>query len=327
LSFVDEGASYKSSVGYFTYDAEGAITSQHVVFPNFSGTGSGLAGGGELKPGDTATIGTFSPGVKLGFFLLANGYKNANAPMWTTIPALNSDGKDHDAVIVLEGIGTLIGFEDLKNLGDRDYNDAILLVTTAAHEVAEDESVPLEEIAEDNAILPVTDAVEETVEQVESAPSLFDVVAQGVSLTLGVSIHEATAIVLEHGVIAVDHALAFATDAKSFWESLLGYDILGSRTAAGGGGSNDGGSIGYRIDIQLRSPVTGEAVTTEHVALTIVASPNSIVDIIMVPFHPETESYAVDLEDLNLSPGQYDLYLGFRNGTHHLIRLLIPNVG
>ena len=310
LSFVDEGAGYKNSIGYFTMDTDGSILEQNVVFENFSGTGSGLAGGGDLEPGDTVTIGTFSPGVTLGFFLLANGYTNDNAPMWTTIAALNSDGKDHDAVMTIEELGTLIGFEDIHNLGDRDYNDALMFVTTVVSEPEIDETV-----------------VEDAVQQVASAPSAIDLAARGVSSLLGLSNSDAREIVLEYGTIPVNRALEYAADADEFWNSVLGYDVLGAPIAAGGGGSVDGGASGYLISVQLRNPVTGELVTTEHVSLTIVESPSNIIDIVVVPFVEETGSYTFDLRSMDLAPGLYDLYLGFENGTHHLMTMLVPELG
>jgi len=305
LSFVDEGAGYKNSIGYFTLDTDGSILEQNVVFENFSE----VWGGGELEPGDTVTIGTFSPGETLGFFLLANGYNDDNAPMWTTLDALNSDGMDHDAVMTIDDLGTLIGFEDLKNLGDRDYNDALMFVTTVVTEPVLDETVAEGDVSQ------------------ASAPSATDLAAQGVASLLGLSDSDAREIVLEYGPIVVNRALEYAVDGDEFWSSVLGYDVLGELTAAGGGGTVDSGTSGYLVSVQLRSPITGEPVTTEHISLTIVESPSNIVDIVVVPFVEATGSYTFDLRSVDLAPGVYDLYLGFENGTHHLMTLIVPTLG
>lgn len=308
MTFVGEGAGYKNQVGFFTFDNEGAVLSQTVVFENFSGTGKGLAGGGSLNAGDTFDIGTFEPGENVGFFLVANGFNRKNAPSWYTISALNSDGKDHDAVMETED-GTLIGFEDLKNLGDRDYNDALMFVTTVVTEPVLDETVAEGDVSQ------------------ASAPSATDLAAQGVASLLGLSDSDAREIVLEYGPIVVNRALEYAADGDEFWSSVLGYDVLGELTAAGGGGTVDSGTSGYLVSVQLRSPITGEPVTTEHISLTIVESPSNIVDIVVVPFVEATGSYTFDLRSVDLAPGVYDLYLGFENGTHHLMTLIVPTLG
>ena len=297
MTFVNEGAGFKNSVGYFTYDTTGAILEQHTVFDNFSGTGPGLAGGGELNPGDSIEIGTFAPGQNIGFFLLADGFRNDNARMWSTVEQLNSDGKDHDAVMTIEEVGMLIGFEDLYNLGDRDYNDAILLITAIIEAVADNPGLPVEEVVEIS-------------------------LAEEISQRLGISETEARDIISEHGSFASQRAFDAATTADSFWSALLGYDVLNGAVAGGGGVAGDS----LLIDFQLRNPVTGMLVTEEHISLTIVEQPSNIVDVVVVTFNEEFESYSFDLQSLNLAPGNYDLYLGFSNGTTKLISLVIPEV-
>jgi hypothetical protein len=328
MTFVGKGAGYKNQVGYFTYDANGAILEQHIVFENFSGTGPGLAGGGDLNPGDTVNIGTFAPGENVGFFLLANGFKRENAPMWSTLEDLNSDGKDHDAVLSIEEIGTLIGFEDLRNLGDRDYNDALLLITAVVEALEEDPELSLDDVID--VIGDIDESLAGDLEEAlearnEPVPSPFELTAQNVSAMIGVSVREAYQIVREYGLVAVSRAVQYATDRDSFWSSLLGYDVLGSSVAGGGG--SVGGLSSYVIDFQLRHPISGELLVSENVSLTIVEKPNNIIDIVVAPFDPETGSYVFDLRTISLAPGQYDLYLGFTNGTYHLMSLFVPAIG
>ena len=78
VTFIDEGASYRNSFGYFLYQdtdgdglvAEEEISRRELLFPNASKEGSG----GELKPGDTVSLGRFPQGTRLGFYLVANGF-------------------------------------------------------------------------------------------------------------------------------------------------------------------------------------------------------------------------------------------------------------
>ncbi|MDF1730777.1 MAG: DUF4114 domain-containing protein [Minwuia sp.] len=116
VTFVSEGAGYRNSVGYFTYQdnafdgltfgdidsngsgnigfaemqSSGAVDDIGVLFSNFSGAGSG----GLLQAGDTTVIGggsidltddswtmtgdkVFDAGTNVGFFLIANGWNGS----------------------------------------------------------------------------------------------------------------------------------------------------------------------------------------------------------------------------------------------------------
>ncbi len=351
MTFVYESAGFRNSVGYFTYDEEGTILEEHTVFENFSGTGPGLLGGGTLNPGDTMTIGSFAPGERIGFFLIANGYRNADGRRWYTLPEHNADGKDHDAVVVLENIGRLIGFEDLWNLGDRDYNDAMFLVTTAIDTLEEEGSeITIDEIIdavaeEDEALaeqlqeaLDAQEDEEDLDEESEEAPvaqkkpyeSPLSVATQQVRDFLGISEQQAQTLVSEHGLFAVMSALSTAVDSDSFWSGVLGYERLDNRVAGGGGASEDDPSL-FMLDFQLRHPVTGELIASEHVTLTVAQSVltsdgllNNILDVVVVPFNHETQSYTYDLRSLSLASGFYELCLGFTNGTHEVFGVYLP---
>lgn len=54
LTFIDEGAGYKNSFGYFVYDDNQNILYEQTIFANASEAG----GGGSLLPGDTVSLGT-----------------------------------------------------------------------------------------------------------------------------------------------------------------------------------------------------------------------------------------------------------------------------
>lgn len=307
LSFVYESANFRSSVGYFTYDEDGTVLDEQIVFDNFSGTGPGLLGGGTLNPGDTVTLGSFAPGERVGFFLIANGFTNPNGHRWYTLPELNRDGKDHDAAIVLENIGTLIGFEDLWNLGDRDYNDAMMLVTT------------------------VLDAIEPEGGNGRTREPRVDPFMVAITQTahlLGIDGQEAAGIVGTYGLHSVSNALRTASDMDSFWAAMIGYDLL---AGGGGGGSSDSEDASHLLEFSLSHPVTGDLIESEHVIVTIaqsVVTPEglnyNILEVIAVSFNAETESYRYDFQSLSLDAGWYELCLQFSNGTSQIFGMFIP---
>lgn len=100
VTFLDEGAGFRNSLGYFTYEPDtfnglthgdinsngyGGVsldellaldgTQAGLVFPN----SSRLHGGGQLQPGHSVMLGegqTFSAGTQVGFFVLQNAWRN-----------------------------------------------------------------------------------------------------------------------------------------------------------------------------------------------------------------------------------------------------------
>jgi len=330
LAFVGESAGYKNSVGFFRMAADGSVLSETVAFANFSGTGTGLAGGGTLNPGDTVEIGTFLPGERVGFFVAANGFSDAKAPKWYTDSKLNSDGQDHDAVLQLDGFGTLIGFEDLKGLGDRDYDDALLLVSieVAPEPVVEPTDEPVVEPSDEPVVEPTDEPVVEPSDEPVVEPSDEPVVEpaqqsleERVSQMTGISVGAAHDITQEFGTASVERALC-ATDAEGFWTRLQGYTVS---MGGGGGGFDLGGVQGdvVRMEFQLISPLTGEPVGDSPVSLTIVQAPsNNIVDVLVVEFDPSSSSYRYELNTSDLAGGAYDLYLGLsETGQSHMMQI------
>ena len=129
FTFIGEGAGYKNTVGYFTYDDNYNILDSQTIFSNASGTGSGLAGGGVLNPGDTVVLGIFDEGTNLGFWIQADGYNNSNGYVYYTLEGLNPDQKRHYALWSDNANQRKVyGVEDLYNLGDHDYNDLLFSV-------------------------------------------------------------------------------------------------------------------------------------------------------------------------------------------------------
>ncbi len=133
LTFIDEGAGYKNVLGYYTYQEGNPPTSvdqldKIVIFPNASAQGSG----GELVRGNTMRLlGTFEPGTVVGFFVIANGWRNGSITdgyytQHTDID-FNLSGRQQSIIFYDQTCNsTVIAFEDITvPNGDNDFNDAI----------------------------------------------------------------------------------------------------------------------------------------------------------------------------------------------------------
>ena len=142
VAFVYEGAGYRNSLGYFTFDPANTPTSASplnpkIMFPNFSLP--------LLKFGDAVELGKFKAGTAVGFTVVADGWKgsgvNPNQPasmIFHTLKALNPEppgannlnahtvllSKPEDELLVL-------GFEDMNRTwsnSDHDFNDALIAI-------------------------------------------------------------------------------------------------------------------------------------------------------------------------------------------------------
>jgi hypothetical protein len=123
--FIDEGAGYKNSFGYFLYHEEngGIVIDETVkIYDNASKQGAG----GQLVAGDTVNLGVFEAGTRMGFFLGANEY-NGGTNRFYSIDGMNADGGLKHTAMVLDYDSqmAIIGFEDLWGGGDEDYNDMV----------------------------------------------------------------------------------------------------------------------------------------------------------------------------------------------------------
>ncbi len=101
LTFLDEGAGFRNSLGFFTYQADTFTGKNHsdfntngrqgVSFSELIQPGTGIQGdlllpntsrlnaGGQLEPGDSVTLGggeVYSAGTHIGFFLIQNAWQN-----------------------------------------------------------------------------------------------------------------------------------------------------------------------------------------------------------------------------------------------------------
>ena len=78
--------------------------------------------------GDFVELGVGGPGMQLDFFLIANGAANPYNT-WFNNPEMNADGLQHVVAFLLPNSPyVMIGFEDLWNGGDLDYNDCLFVI-------------------------------------------------------------------------------------------------------------------------------------------------------------------------------------------------------
>lgn len=137
ITFIHEGAGYRNSFGYFTFDKNNPPTTKEeidetIVFPNLSYP--------HLTNGHRLSLGTFPAGTSIGFFIAANGFwyytgvKNFASPYYYSLKDLNPDPTDelrqHNVLLFDEEVDeVIIGFEDLpRTWGDNDFNDAVFSV-------------------------------------------------------------------------------------------------------------------------------------------------------------------------------------------------------
>ena len=136
VTFIHEGAGYKNSFGFFTFDKNNPPTShdqisETIIFPNLSYP--------HLTNGHRLSLGIFPAGTNIGFFIAANafwydtGVKNFASPYYYSLKDLNPDPtalKQHNVLLFDDEVDeVIIGFEDLpRSWGDNDFNDAVFSV-------------------------------------------------------------------------------------------------------------------------------------------------------------------------------------------------------
>jgi LruC domain-containing protein len=137
VTFIHEGAGYRNSFGYFTFDASNPPQSpseidEVIIFPNLSFP--------HLTKGHRLSLGTFPAGTSIGFFIAANGYwfytgvKPTAVPYYYSLQNLNPESdpalRQHLVLLYDQEVSEVIlGFEDLpRTWGDNDFNDAVFSV-------------------------------------------------------------------------------------------------------------------------------------------------------------------------------------------------------
>lgn len=157
VTFVHEGAGYLNTLCYYKYNPNNPpatandIDSLFAIFPNTSYVNSG----GGLVSGNKVEIGTFMPGMAIGWAIIANGFSGGNMTGGLGIyysqsylnPETNPSLKQHCVMLNDVNRGKfLLSFEDInrQNGGcDNDFNDAIFYVTANPIQSISPANIPL----------------------------------------------------------------------------------------------------------------------------------------------------------------------------------------
>ncbi len=147
VTFVGEGAGYRNTLGFYTYDINNPSPSMPVpeditiIFPNVSAVGSG----GELEVGDKVNIGSFPPNTGIGWVLLANAWSNGcvGTGNWQlhSNPDYNPESdpslRYHNVLLSdPDNERIILGFEDIRRdyaSCDQDFNDALFYITASPY--------------------------------------------------------------------------------------------------------------------------------------------------------------------------------------------------
>ncbi len=136
VTFIDEGAGYRNTLGYYTYQKGNKPQSveeldKTVIFPNASAQYSG----GDLIQGNTMKLlGEFEPGTVVGFYLISNGWSGSKISNGIysqyTIPEFNVSNRQQSVLFYDQQCSSLVmSFEDIAlPQGDKDFNDAIFMI-------------------------------------------------------------------------------------------------------------------------------------------------------------------------------------------------------
>ena len=156
VTFLHEGAGFKNSFGFFTYNSNAeptdplALNSEKILFPNTSYQGSG----GFLESGDSVALGEIDPAFgddAIGFWIAADGWNHdrgqgQSGQQFYSLDALNpeqlgpeqSDIDRKHMVLVSNSVDEAtntrrlwVAVEDIRldsGRSDRDYNDLIMQV-------------------------------------------------------------------------------------------------------------------------------------------------------------------------------------------------------
>lgn len=140
--FIGEGAGYHNTLGFNTLGGGVSSGNPQLIFPDASSSNSYLSdpdstgtrtSSQPLLAGDFVDLGSFAAGIQLDFFLIANGV-NGGSNVYSTDESINPDGINHVvAHTITAAFGDnspylLLGFEDLYNGGDNDFNDLVFVV-------------------------------------------------------------------------------------------------------------------------------------------------------------------------------------------------------
>ena len=158
ITFVHEGAGWKNTLGYYTYDADNPPTEEPsideltIIFPNTSFDGSG----GGLHSGDKVYLGEFPANTVISWFLVAKGWKKHNASIDQNAYRVysnnefnpeNSDNLKQHTVLLYHEVEDIfiLGVEDINRtwgMCDHDFNDAVFYAKVSPEGAVDTEDVP-----------------------------------------------------------------------------------------------------------------------------------------------------------------------------------------
>lgn len=142
ITFMDEVASWRNSLGYYTYNLSNPPASidmleKHILFPNVSQTNLG----GALTKGDMVQVGNkkFPANTVIGFYLIAKGWKSGNVTDGLYTHYTNTEfnpafSQQHTLFVNGECNELVLTFEDISlteklSYSDNDFNDLIFVIT------------------------------------------------------------------------------------------------------------------------------------------------------------------------------------------------------
>jgi hypothetical protein len=151
--FLAEGAGFRNTLGFTTEDVSSGETSDaSLIFPDASSSATFMneafvtdadsmsdatrTDNTPLVSGDFVDLGTYDAGTLIDFFLIANG-ANGGSNTYSADASSNPDLLQHVVAFAIpDSPYLLIGFEDLYNGGDQDYNDIVFAVDIGSLNVA-----------------------------------------------------------------------------------------------------------------------------------------------------------------------------------------------
>jgi len=150
VTFVDEGACWHNTLGYYTYDLSNPpstkddISTIFIILPNASEAG-GSCGTGGLQPGNKVYLGQFPENTGIGLVMLVNGWSTSSHQVSMgsyqlySNPDFNPQAggpyaeQRQQYVMVYDDVRDILltGVEDQQRpQGDKDFNDLVFYITS-----------------------------------------------------------------------------------------------------------------------------------------------------------------------------------------------------
>jgi LruC domain-containing protein len=168
VTFMAEGAGFRNTLGYYTYQsgnpptAANQIDSVFAIFPNASRQNSG----GGLVAGDKVYLGNFPAGTAIGWVLMSDGWNSSTQTIrssnpnqtrfystYSFNPEPNATLRQHN-VQLLDPVRKIVyvGFEDRRRDqgSDEDYNDMVFYATATPFSSLDTSNLPFTDYCSDD---------------------------------------------------------------------------------------------------------------------------------------------------------------------------------